>query len=316
MKQFVSVNDVENIDELVKLAQNIKAKPFDYKQFGENKTIGLFFFNPSLRTRLSTQKAAQNLGMNVMVVNLNNDGWVIELEDGAIMNQGSQEHIKEAAVVISQYCDIIGIRTFPALQNREEDYSEKILKQFLKYCTVPVISLESATLHPLQSLADLLTIEENKNTAKPKVVLSWAPHPKALPQAVSNSFLQWLKNYDCDLSITNPEGFDLAEEFTEGLTTHHNQDEALKDADFVYVKNWSSYQDYGKIGTGFDDWTITQEKLKNTNNAKVMHCLPVRRNVVIADDVLDSDSSLTTEQANNRTFAAQSVLLKILQNEA
>ena len=315
MKNFTSINDVEDLGQLVDLAQNIKKNPFGYKSIGENKTLGLLFFNPSLRTRLSTQKAAMNLGMNVMVLNIDKDGWKIEMEDGVIMNEGSQEHIKDAAAVVSQYCDIIGVRTFASLLNKEEDYQEKILTKFIKYTTVPVLSLESATLHPLQSLADVLTIKEQQKNNKPKVVLTWAPHPKALPQAVSNSFVEWIKHTDVELVITNPEGFDLYTEFTTDIKVIHDQNEALKNADFVYVKNWSSFDDYGAVSAQNDDWSITKEKMKLTNNAKVMHCLPVRRNVVITDEVLDSENSLIMEQANNRTYAVQAVLLKLLQNE-
>jgi N-succinyl-L-ornithine transcarbamylase len=253
--------------------------------------------------------------MHVMVMNLQSDGWSIELEDGTIMNQGSQEHIKEAAAVISQYCDIIGIRTFPSLKNREEDYQEKVLQKFIAYATVPIVSLESATLHPLQSFADALTIEEHKNKQKPKVVLSWAPHPKALPQAVANSFVQWMKHASVDLVITNPIGFDLAPEFTSGVTIEHDQEEALKDADFVYAKNWSSYDNYGQIGARKEDWIIDNEKMKLTRNAKFMHCLPVRRNVVVSDAVIDAENSLVIAQANNRTYAAQTVLLNLLKDE-
>lgn len=315
MKNFISVKDVKSIKNLLQEAQSIKQNPFDFKQYGENKTLGLLFFNPSLRTRLSTQKAAINLGMNVMVMNLNNDGWTIEMEDGSIMNQGSQEHIKEAAGVISQYCDIIGIRTFASLQNRKEDYKEKILSKFIQYASVPIISLESAALHPLQSFADLITIEEHKQKEKPKVVLTWAPHPKALPQAVANSFVEWMKVADVELCITNPKGFDLAPEFTAGIPIFHNQKEALKAADFVYAKNWSSYAEYGKIGQDLKHWIINEDKMKLTNKAKFMHCLPVRRNVVVSDQVIESKSSLVLQQANNRTFAAQTVLFKILQDE-
>ncbi|MAX82142.1 MAG: acetylornithine carbamoyltransferase [Crocinitomicaceae bacterium] len=314
MNKFTSVKDIDSLPDWVETAKKLKANPYAFKHLGENKTLGLLFFNPSLRTRLSTQKAAMNLGMNVMVMNLNSDGWSIELEDGTVMDQGTQEHIKEAAGVISQYCDIIGVRTFPGLKNRDEDYSEKILNKFIQNALVPVVSLESATLHPLQSLADVLTIEEQKKTPKPKVVLTWAPHPRALPQAVPNSFAEWMKVADVDFVIANPEGFDLAPEFTEGVTVLHNQDEALKDADFVYAKNWSSFEDYGKIGEGFNDWQITAEKMALTNQGKFMHCLPVRRNVIVADAVLGSDASLVLEQANNRTYAAQAVLYKMLQN--
>ncbi len=250
-----------------------------------------------------------------MTMSLNNDGWTIELEDGTIMNQGSQEHIKEAAGVVSQYFDIIGIRTFASLTEKEKDYHEMVLTKFIENTTVPVISLESATLHPLQSFADMLTIEEHKKKDRPKVVLSWAPHPKSLPQAVANSFVEWMKYSNVELSITNPEGFDLAAEYTDSVTICHDQDEALKDADFVYAKNWSSYTDYGKIGEGLDSWMISKAKMELTNNAKFMHCLPVRRNVIVSDEVLDSDASLVLEQANNRAVTAQTILIKMLQDE-
>ncbi|MBS3993693.1 MAG: N-acetylornithine carbamoyltransferase [Bacteroidetes bacterium] len=315
MKKFTTVNDVNNLNNLLKLALELKQTPFAYKQYGENKTIGLLFFNPSLRTRLSTQKAAENLGMNVMIMNVSQDGWTIEMEDGAVMNQGSQEHIKEAAGVISQYCDIIGVRTFASLKDKSEDYQEKILNKFIQYATVPIVSLESATLHPLQSFADVITIKEHKTTKTPKVVLSWAPHPRALPQAVPNSFVEWMKRYDVELIITNPEGFNLSAEITQGVTITHNQDEAFKNADFIYAKNWSSYDNYGETAPDLLNWTITQEKMSLTKNGKFMHCLPVRRNVVVTDDVIDSENSIVLQQANNRTFAAQAVLLSILKNE-
>lgn len=314
MMNFTSANDISNMEAWLKKALEIKANPFAYKEFGQNKTLGLIFLNPSLRTRLSTQKAAMNLGMNVMVMNLGTEGWSIEMTDGTVMDQGSQEHIKEAAGVISQYCDIIGIRTFAELKNRDEDYSEKVLTKFIQNARVPVVSLESATLHPLQSLADLITIEEQKKVTRPKVVLSWAPHPRALPQAVANSFVEWMKQADVELVITNPEGFDLAPSFTDGVPVIHNQDEALAGADFVYAKNWSSFENYGQTAPNLTDWTISQAKMDLTNNGKFMHCLPVRRNVVVTDEVIDSQNSLVLEQANNRTYAAQTVLLKMLQD--
>lgn len=312
MKKFTSVQDVPDLQSLLDLAKRVKANPFDFQEYGKNKTLGLLFLNPSLRTRLSTQKAAQNLGMQVMVVNLNQDGWAIEMEDGTVMDGGTQEHIREAAGVLSQYCDIIGIRSFPGLKDREEDYAEKVLTKFIQHTTVPVLSLESATRHPLQSFADLLTIEEHKKKARPKVVLSWAPHPRALPQAVPNSFVEWMKQADVDLTVTHPEGWELAPEFAAGVPVTHDQDAAFEGADFVYVKNWSAYREYGKIGQGFGSWMITPEKLRHTNRAKVMHCLPVRRNVVIADAVLDSPQAIVLEQANNRTYTAQTVLLNML----
>ena len=314
MKKFTGIEDVENVAELLETALKIKETPYAFKQFGENKTIGLLFFNPSLRTRLSTQKAAQNLRMNVMVMDLNNDGWKIETAEGVVMDQGNQEHIIEAAGVISQYCDIIGIRTFPSLKSREEDYNELILNKFIKYATVPVVSLESATLHPLQTFADLITIEEQKKTARPKVVLTWAPHVRSLPQAVPNSFAQWMRVADVDFVIANPEGFDLAPQFTKGVTVLHDQDEALENADFVYAKNWSSYENYGQLGENLGNWMITEEKMKMTNNGKFMHCLPVRRNLIVTDEVLDGERSLVLEQANNRTYSAQTVLLTLLKS--
>lgn len=312
MKQFLSIADVPNPHSLVELAKNIKQNPYAQETIGKNKTLGLLFFNPSLRTRMSTQKAAMNLGMDIMVMNLNSDSWKLELADGTVMDQGSQEHIKEAVGVVSQYCDIIGIRTFASLTNRTADYEEAVLNKFSTYAQVPVISLESATSHPLQSLADWLTIEENRCKKTPKVVLSWAPHPRALPQAVANSFIEWMKLADVDLAIANPPGFDLAPAFTENVAVYHQQEEALEDADFVYTKNWSSYTEYGATTEKYNNWKIDGQKMALTNQGRFMHCLPVRRNVVVADEVLDSESSLVLEQANNRTFAAQAVLLNLL----
>ncbi|MBC5773364.1 acetylornithine carbamoyltransferase [Pontibacter sp. KCTC 32443] len=315
MKKYTSVHDVTDVSSLVKEALHLKENPYKYKSLGENKTLGLIFLNPSLRTRLSTQKAGQNLGMNVLVMNLDKEGWALETQDGAIMNGTTVEHIKEAAAVMGQYCNIIGIRSFPKLQDREEDYSEDLLNKFISYANVPVVSLESATRHPLQSLADLVTITEQKPAGKkPKVVLTWAPHVKSIPQCVSNSFAEWMQQADVELVITNPEGYDLADEFTKGSTVLHNQDEALKDADFVYVKNWSSYEQYGKVLTDGEGWMMTNEKLTLTNNAKVMHCLPVRRNVELSDEILDGANSLVLEQANNRTYAAQAVLKRMLES--
>lgn len=267
---------------------------------------------------MSTQIAARNLGMEPVVFNMDKEGWALEFEDGAIMNGTTAEHIKDAAPVLGQYFDILCIRTFPTLKDRERDYAETILNKFVKYAGVPMISLESATLHPLQSLADMITIKENmaQLNRKPKVVLTWAPHVKALPQCVSNSFAQWMTNWDvADFWVANPEGFDLKDEFTKGATVTHNQEEALKDADFIYVKNWSSYEDYGKVMEGGDDWYLTKERLTMTNNAKVMHCLPVRRNVELGDDILDSEHSLVQQQAGNRVWAAQTVISEILSNK-
>lgn len=323
MKNFTSVKDVENINQLILEALLEKKMPFANKELGKNKTLGLIFLNPSLRTRLSTQRAAQNLGMNVLVMNLDKEGWSIETKEGVVMDGTTAEHIKEAAAVIGQYCDVVGVRSFPKLQNRENDYADEIVNKFLKYAGVPVVSLESATLHPLQSLADLITITELKNLqtpakAKTKVVLTWAPHPKALPQAVANSFSEWMLKasaiFNLDFVITHPKGYELPEQFTKGAVTNHNQDEALKGADFVYTKNWSSYSDYGKILSQDKNWMITNKKMQLTNNAKFMHCLPVRRNVIVADEVLDSSASVVLKQAENRTYAAQVVLKKILQS--
>lgn len=317
MKLFSSVRDVTDLKKFIEEALILKADPFANKSLGKDKTIGLVFLNPSLRTRLSTQKAALNLGMNVMVMNLDKEGWALETEDGVVMNGTTVEHIREAAAVMGEYCDILGFRSFPKLQNREEDYSESLFNKFVKFSGVPVVSLESATLHPLQSFADLITIEENKKIAKPKVVLTWAPHVKALPQAVPNSFAEWMseaqKQGMIDFVITHPEGFELDPKFTEGARITTDQDEALKDADFVYVKNWSSYKDYGKTLPGAEAWMMTNKKLEPTNDAKVMHCLPVRRDYELSAEILDGPNSIVIKEASNRTWAAQAVLKKILE---
>ena len=314
MKKFTAVQDVENLDDLVNEALHLKQNPYAYKHLGENKVLGLLFLNPSLRTRMSTQIAGANLGMNVMVMNLDKEGWALETKEGAVMNGSTVEHIKEAAAVMGRYCDIIGIRSFPKLQSREEDYSEDLLNKFISYCKVPVVSLESATRHPLQSFADLLTITENKAAGKrPKVVLTWAPHVKAIPQCVANSFAEWMGQADVDLVITHPDGYELADEFTKNAYVTTNQEEALQDADFIYVKNWSSYTEYGQVLTNGEGWMLTNEKLQVTNNGKVMHCLPVRRNVELSDEILDGPNSLVLEQANNRTYAAQAVLKRLLE---
>ncbi len=314
MKLFSSVNDVANIQTLVSEAISLKKKPFVDEQLGKHKTLGLIFLNPSLRTRLSTQKAGMNLGMQVIVMNLDKEGWALETQDGVIMNGSTVEHIREAAGVMGEYCDIIGFRSFPSLVDRDEDYAETIFNKFVKFSGVPVVSLESATRHPLQSLADLITIEELKKTAKPKVVLTWAPHVKPLPQAVSNSFAEWMNKADYDFVITHPEGYDLAPQFVGNALVTNNQDEALAGADFVYVKNWSSYKDYGKILTDGEGWMMTNEKLKLTNNAGVMHCLPVRRGLELSHEILDGPNSLVLNQANNRVWAAQAVLKEILKS--
>ncbi|MCK8523420.1 N-acetylornithine carbamoyltransferase [Aquimarina sp. D1M17] len=312
MNNYFSVQDIDALNDWVNEAIVLKKNPLSHNYLGKNKTIGLLFFNPSLRTRLSTQKAALNLGMNVMVMNFTGEGWSLEYEDGVVMDQGNSEHIKEAAQVVSQYCDVLAIRAFAKLEDREEDYKEKVLKSFIEYATIPVVNMESATGHPLQALTDAITITEHKKVRKPKVVLSWAPHPKALPQAVANSFVEMMQRMEADFVITHPVGFELASQITKDVPIDYNQENALKDADFVYVKNWSSYSDYGQIGSD-QQWRITEGKMKLTNQAKFMHCLPVRRNVVVDDAVLDGEHSIVIEQANNRTYAAQLVLKKILE---
>lgn len=318
MKQFISVHDAGNIDQLVATALGYKADPFKDRRLGSDKRIGLLFLNPSLRTRLSTQMAALNLGMEPVVFNVDKEGWALEFEEGAIMSGNTVEHIKDAGPVLGSYFDILCIRTFPSLKNREDDYSELFISQFIKYCGVPVISLESATLHPLQSLTDVITIRENfSGNQTPKIVLTWAPHVKPLPQCVANSFAQWINAWGkANFVITHPQDYDLSEQFTKGAKISHNQDEALKNADFVYVKNWSTYHDYGKIYENDPAWMLTEAKLKLTNNAKVMHCLPVRRNVELSDEVLDSSNSIVTQQAANRVWAAQAVISEILRSKA
>ena len=310
MKNYTKIKDIENLSETIKEAILLKINPFKFSELGKNKTLVMLFFNSSLRTRLSTEKAAKHLGMNVMILNIN-DAWNLEFEDGTIMNANTSEHIKEAAQVISQYADVIAVRAFPTLQDKAKDESEYILNSFQKYATVPIVNMESATAHPLQALADAITITELTEKAKPKVVLSWAPHPKALPQAVPNSFVEMMQKLDVDLTITHPKGYELSEKITKNTAINHNQEDALKDADFVYVKNWSSYNDYGKVLNQYENWMMTKAKL---GNAKFMHCLPVRRNVIVEDAVLDSEQSVVIQQANNRTFAAQVVLKLILEN--
>ena len=321
MKHFISVNDVTNIDALVQKALAYKANPFVDKALGINKRIGCLFLNPSMRTRLSTQIAAQNLGMEAIIFNVGNEGWMLEFEEEAIMSGTTVEHVKDAAPIFGKYFDILAIRTFPSLKNKEDDYSELYIKQFIKYAGIPVVSLESATLHPLQSLTDIITIQESLQNfpleagRKPKIVLTWAPHVKPLPQCVANSFSQWVNAWGkADFIITHPEDYELSEEFTKGSTITHNQNEALKDADFVYVKNWSTFNDYGKIYESDPRWMLTNKKLELTNNAKVMHCLPVRRNVELSDEILDGKNSIVTREASNRVWAAQAVLSEILKN--
>jgi N-succinyl-L-ornithine transcarbamylase len=314
LNQFISVKDVNNIDALVQNALAYKADPFMHKHKGQGKRVGCLFLNPSMRTRLSTQVAAQQLGMEAIVFNIGSEGWAFEFGEGVVMNGTTAEHVKDAAPILGHYFDILAVRTFPSLKNREEDYSEMVIKQFIKYSGIPVVSLESATLHPLQSLADLVTIKETfSETRKPKVVLTWAPHIKALPQCVANSFSEWINAWgEADFVITHPEGYELDEAFTKGATITHNQDQALKNADYVYVKNWSAYHDYGAILSNDTGWMLTNGKLSATNDARVMHCLPVRRNVELSDEVLDGPNSIVTQLAGNRVWAAQAVLSEIL----
>jgi N-succinyl-L-ornithine transcarbamylase len=310
MKNYISIQDITDIYSWIKEAKKIKENPLKNKKLGKNKTLGLLFFNPSLRTRLSTQKAALNLGMNTIVMNVSEDAWGIEFENGTIMNGTTAEHIKEAAAVVSQYCDVIAVRAFPTLKDKEKDECEQVLNAFTKYASVPIVNMESATSHPLQGLTDAITIAENSSKKRPKVVLSWAPHVKALPHAVANSFVEAMQKMDVEFVITNPEGYNLNSEITKNIPIIHDQKVALENADFVYAKNWSSYDSYGQILKTDLDWMVTEN---NIGEAKFMHCLPVRRNVVVEDAVLDSENSLVIQQANNRTFAAQLVLKKILE---
>jgi N-succinyl-L-ornithine transcarbamylase len=310
MDNYINIKDLPSVALAVHEAISLKSDPNKYRSLGTHKTLVMMFFNASLRTRLSTEKAAKQLGMDVIVLNVT-DAWQLEFESGVVMNLDTSEHVKEAAQVISQYADILAVRAFPSLTDKEKDVSEWIVSSFLKYATVPIVNMESATGHPLQALADAITIEELKTTPKPKVVLSWAPHPKALPHAVANSFIEIMQTIDVDFTITHPEGYELHPDIVKETPVVYDQEAALKDADFVYVKNWSNYKEYGKITSEDSSWMMTQEKLQT---AKFMHCLPVRRNVVVEDAVLDSDQSIVIEQSNNRTYAAQLVLKKILEN--
>ncbi len=316
MKHFITAADAGNIDILAAKALAFKTNPLMAQQLGRGKRIGLLFLNPSLRTRLSTQVAAQQLGMDAIVFNVDKEGWALEFEDGAIMSGNTVEHVKDAAPVMGSYFDMLCIRTFPSLKNRKDDYAELVIQSFVQYAGVPIISLESATLHPLQSLTDIITIKEQfaSNTRKPKVVLTWAPHVKALPQCVANSFAQWMNTWGgADFVITHPDHYELDTRYTTGAYITTNQQEALADADFVYVKNWSTYTDYGKIYNNDPGWMLTPDKLQFTHQAKVMHCLPVRRNVELPDEILDSSASIVTLQAANRVWAAQAVIASILE---
>jgi len=316
---FISVMDISDINGMVVKALNYKANPFLDRGLGADKRVGLLFLNPSMRTRLSTQLAATNLGMETIVFNVDKEGWALEFEEGAIMSGTTVEHVKDAAPILGQYFDLLCIRTFPSLKNREDDYSELVINSFVQYAGIPIVSMESATLHPLQSLTDIITIQENLNKfplvekRKPKVVLTWAPHVKPLPQCVANSFAEWITAWgEAEFVITHPEDYELSSAYTKGAAILHDQDAALKGADFVYVKNWSTYTDYGKIYSNDPAWMLTQEKLNLTNSAKVMHCLPVRRNVELSDEILDSSNSIVTQQAGNRVWAAQAVLSELL----
>ncbi len=323
-KNFTSVEDVSDINALVEKAFQYKSSPFKDQHLGNGKRVGCLFLNPSMRTRLSTQIAAQNLGMEPIIFNVGSEGWQLEFEEEAIMSGKKSEHVKEAAPILGKYFDILAIRTFPSLVNREEDYSELFINQFIKYSGIPVLSLESATLHPLQSLTDIMTIQEvlkgssgdsdtNNLAKRPKVVLSWAPHVKPLPQCVANSFAEWMVHWGgAEFVITHPEDYELDEKFTTGAKIEYDQDAALKDADIVYVKNWSTYRDYGKMYCNDPRWMLDTKKLEATNNARVMHCLPVRRNVELSDEILDSPHSIVIQEAGNRIWAAQAVLSEML----
>lgn len=314
MKKFISVKDIPSIEKAIETAKEVKKNPFGFQHLGKNKTMVLVFFNSSLRTRLSTQKAAMNLGMNTMVMNVNEDSWQLESEMGVIMDGNNAEHLREAIPVIGRYCDVIGVRAFAKFENKEADYSERILSQFVDYAGVPVVSMEGATRHPLQSYADLVTIEEYKTVKRPKVVLTWAPHPRALPQAVANSFVEWMREADYDLVVTHPEGYELAPEFMGDVKVEYDQKKAFDGADFIYAKNWASYTHYGQILSKDYAWTVDEAKMALTSDAKFMHCLPVRRNVVVTDGVIDSANSIVVEQAYNREITAQAVLKMILED--
>ena len=315
MKKFTCVEDIGDLKKAVSEALEVKSNRFAYKHLGENKTLLMIFFNSSLRTRLSTQKAAMNLGMNVIVLDVNQGAWKLETERGVVMDGDKAEHLLEAIPVMASYCDIIGVRAFAGLKDRKEDYEERIIEQFIKYSGKPVFSMEAATRHPLQSFADLITIEEHKRTPRPKVVLTWAPHPKALPQAVANSFAEWISKTDYELVITHPKGYELDEKFTRGATIEYDQRKAFEGADFIYAKNWSAYEgeNYGKVLSQDMDWIVDAEKMALTNNAFFMHCLPVRRNMIVTDDVIEAPTSLVIPEAANREISAQCVLKRMLE---
>ena len=318
MKTFFHASDIGNIAKAIEEAKQVKATPFAWKKLGENKTIMIVFFNSSLRTRLSTQKAALNLGMSPIVLNIGQDSWKLETELGVVMDSDKSEHLREAIPVIGSYCDIIGVRSFAGLTDRQYDYNETVLRQFIEYSGKPVISLESATVHPCQAFADLITIEEYRKTARPKVVMTWAPHPKALPQAVPNSFAEWMNAADVDFVIAHPEGYELDPKFTGNARIEYDQMKALEGADFVYAKNWScpgvtDPAKYGSILSKDMGWTVDAKHMAVTNNAYFMHCLPVRRNMIVSDEVIDSDRSLVIPEAANRVVSAQVVMKRMLE---
>ena len=315
MKNFINSDDISDYKKIVEEAIQLKSNPNQLKGIGKNKSIGLLFFNPSLRTRISTQKASMILGLKTFVMNFNSEGWQLEFENNTIMSEDKAEHVKDAAKVLSEYCDIIAIRKFADLNNKIDDEKEIVLSSFLKYSTVPILNLESSTFHPLQGLADAITIHETKNKARPKIVLSWAPHPKSLPHAVPNSFIKMAKKNNFELIVSNPIGYDLNPEITKGINIIHDQKEAFINADFIYAKNWSSYENYGKVLINDSSWKIDRNKMSLTNNAKFMHCLPVRRNVVVDDNVIDSENSLVIRQAENRIYSALIILKKLIENE-
>lgn len=316
MKNFTCVKDLGDLQVALKEAFEIKKDRYQFCELGKNKTLLMIFFNSSLRTRLSTQKAAMNLGMNTMVLDVNQGAWKLETERGVIMDGDKPEHLLEAVPVMGCYCDIIGVRSFARFENKEEDYNEMILNQFIKYSGRPVFSMEGATRHPLQSFADLITIEEYKKTARPKVVLTWAPHPKALPQAVPNSFSEWMNATDYEFVITHPEGYELDPQFVGNAKVEYDQKKAFQDADFIYAKNWAPYADpnYGQILSLDRSWTVDEDKMALTNNAYFMHCLPVRRNMIVTDDVIESPQSIVIQEAANREISAQAVLKRMLEN--
>ena len=314
MNHFITLADLPDFNQTLDLAMDFKKDPRRLSALGKGKTLGLLFFNPSLRTRLSTQKAAQNLGLNTMVMNFSQESWALEFEDGTKMSGLRSEHVREAAAVVSQYCDMIAIRAFASLSDKEKDEAEIVLKSFTEYASVPIINMESATAHPLQAVADAITLNEFKTPHRPKVVLTWAPHPKALPHAVGNSFTKMMENLDADFIIAHPDGYALNPLITKGVKCINNQEEAMENADFIYTKNWCSYEHYGQILRTDDKWMITPEKMELTNNGKFMHCLPIRRNIVAADEVLDSSNSLVIQQSQNRIYSAQAVLKQLLEN--